>query len=143
MSDDFDNEGPGTAAYSPALASQDGVLLYRTRSSHKLAANAVRMAEIGIPVPGELMPPDPSMGGEMGQPNQLGWSDGFGVFRTLGSFTGRVVTRPTMGAHPNVGEVGFSTRTSRLRSRIEALYTDYTPSNQAVAREIVDGKGAQ
>ena len=74
----------------------------------------------------------------MNQPSQLGWSNGFGKLKRLTSFTGRVIARPTMGANPATGQVGFSTRTSRLRARIEALYTDYTPSEQTVATEVLD-----
>lgn len=130
-------DGPGTEAYSPLLTPQDGVLVYRTRSTVKNPPN-------GAPVqPGtlaeNLMPPDPSKGGEMGPSSQLGWSTGFGKLSRRTSFTGRVITRPTMGANPATGPVGYSTRTSRLRARIEALYNDYTPSNQAVAMEVIEG----
>lgn len=130
-------DGPGTEAYSPLLTPQDGVLLFRTRSTHRASAAAARMVPDTLPA--NLMPPDPSKGGEMGVGNQLGWSTGFGAFRRMSTFTGRVITRPTMGANPATGPVGYSTRTSRLRARIEALYNDYTPSNQAVAQEVLEG----
>lgn len=136
MSDEFDTDGPGTAAYSPAYTPPDGVLVYRTRTSHK--ASAADMPGSG-PVPQDLLPPDPSIGGAMNQTNQLGWSTGFGAFRRHSSFTGRVIARPTMGANPATGPVGYSTRTHRLRDRVLALYTDYTPSSQQVAREVLDG----
>ena len=135
MSDDFDRDGPGTAAYSPAKTAEDGVLVFRTRSTHK--ASAADNVGTG-PVPHDLLPPSPSAGGAMNQPSQLGWSNGFGKLKRLTSFTGRVIARPTMGANPATGQVGFSTRTSRLRARIEALYTDYTPSEQTVAKEVLD-----
>lgn len=131
-----DIQGPGTASYSPAYTPADGVVVYRTRSSMRTFANGPSLA---APVVGNLMPPDPAIGGEHGQADQLGWSTGFGMFRRRTSFTGRVITRPTMGANPRTGPVGYSTRTARLRQRIEALYTDYTPTNQAVAREVLDG----
>ena len=132
---EFDTDGPGTAAYSPAYAAQDGVIVYRTRSTSRTsAAGAPQPAG---PVPVTIMPPDPSVGGQMNQGNGLGWSDGFGAFKRRTSFTGRVITRPSMGANPAVGPVGYSTRTARLRARVEALYNDYTPTNQAVAQEVI------
>lgn len=131
-----DIQGPGTASYSPAYSAPDNVVLYGTRSSMRTFANGTSLT---MPVVGDLMPPDPALGGEHGQADQLGWSTGFGAFRRRTSFTGRVITRPTMGANPRTGPVGYSTRTARLRQRIEALYTDYTPSNQAVAREVIEG----
>ena len=137
MSDDFNRDGPGTENYSPSLTREDGVLLYRTRSMHKIPPNGTPMV---AGVVGNLMPPDPSTGGEYGQPSQLGWSDGFGkAIAKATSFTGRVITRPNMGVHPREGHVGYSTRTQRLRDRVLALYTDYTPSNQTVAREVIEG----
>lgn len=138
MSDEFDTDGPGTSAYSPSHVEPDGVIIYRTRTTHK--AYATDPAGVAV-IPSELLPPDPSVGGEMGQFGQLGWSEGFGKFKRLASFTGRTLTRPSMGANPATGPVGRSDRVSRLRARIEALYTDYTPSSQAVAREVLDGDG--
>ena len=134
MSDDFDLTGPGTANYSPAQTQGDGVIVYKTRSTFK--RTPADLPGSG-PVPSNLLPPSPSTGGAMNQTAQLGWSNGFGMLRRRTSFTGRVITRPTMGANPPVGNVGYSTRQSRLRARIEALYTDYTPSNQAVAKEVL------
>ena len=136
MTDNLD--GPGSASYSPAQTTADGVIFPRTRSMHKMSAADIPGFS-GTPVVGNLMPPDPSMGGEMGQPNQLGWSTGFGAFKRLTPLSGRVITRPTMGANPPVGPVGRSDRTTRLRARLDALYTDYTPASQTVAREILDG----
>ena len=136
MTNDYDLSGPGTANYSPAKSEPDGIVLFRTRSSHRRPAN-------GEPTPGSapvLTLPDPAVGGQHGQPDALGWSDGLGkAISKSTSFTGRVITRPSMGANPAVGPVGYSTRTARLRARIEALYTDYTPSNQSVAQEVLNG----
>ncbi len=135
MSDETNVYGAGTAAYSPAMTVPDGTLIYRTRSSHKVPASGPAMTAGVI---GNLMPPDPSEGGEYGQVAQLGWTDGLGkAVSNRTSFTGRTLVRPTMGVNPPTGPVGYSTRTARLRQRIEALYTDYTPSNQAVAQEVL------
>ena len=132
---DHDINGPGTANYSPAYAKPDDVIMFRTRSKRGMDA----AGNVGSgPVPTELMPPDPAVGGEMGQFSVLGWSDGFGAFRRLSSFTGRVITLRSMGANPAVGPVGRSNRQARLRARIKALTTDYTPSSQAVVKEVED-----
>lgn len=136
MADETNVYGPGTAVYSPAMNEPDGTLVYKTRSSHKLPGNGPAMS---AQVVSNLMPPDPSEGGEYGQPSQLGWTDGLGkAVSNRTSFTGRTLVRPTMGANPAVGPVGYSTRSARLRQRIEALYQDYTPSNQAVAQEVLN-----
>lgn len=128
--------GPGTSAYRPAYSEPDGTVMYRTRSTHRTLANGAPLG--GVSLPRDLMPPDPATGGEIGQGSQLGWSTGFGYYRRIAAFTGRVITRPTMGANPAVGPVGRSNRQARLRARIEALYTDYTPGAQAVAREVIE-----
>ena len=137
MDTDFNRDGPGTENWRPVQAEPDAIF-FRTRSTH--GSRPSDPAGFG-PVPGDLMPPDPSVGGEMAQFGQLGWSTGFGAFRRFSPFTGRVITAKPLGAHPPVGPVGYSTRSARLRKRVEALYTDYTPSDQEVAQEVLrDGR---
>lgn len=127
--------GPGTSAYAPAHAQPDAII-YRTRSTHRTLANGAPLG--GVNVPTNLLPPDPSTGGEPGQGSQLGWSDGFGKYRRISAFTGRTIVTQNPGPNPPVGPVGRSNRQARLRARIEALYTDYTPGAQAVAREVIE-----
>ena len=129
----IERDGPGTENYRPIMAERDAVF-YATRSTRATPPNGNpgRMAQTF-----NLEPPDPTTGGEMGQFDQLGYSTGFGAFKRGTPFTGRVITARPLGAHPPVGPVGYSTRSQRLRQRVEALYTDYTPSDQQVAQEIL------
>ena len=137
MDAEFNRDGPGTENYGPVQAAPDAIF-YRTRSTHGTPPNG---APGSGPVPSNLMPPDPSTGGEMGQFNRLGFTRGFGAFKRQSPFTGRVITAKPLGAHPPVGPVGYSTRSARLRKRVEALYSDYTPSDQEVAQEVMrDGR---
>lgn len=126
--------GPGSAGYSPAKTQPDA-LIFATRSTR---GNGPTGGAGNTPAvhSRQLLPPSPSTGGEPGQLGRLGWSDGFLAFRRRTSFTGRVITRPSMGVNPAVGEVGLSTRSQRLKNRVAALSTDYTPSSQSVAEEI-------
>lgn len=133
----IERDGPGTENYRPEHLPPDNVVIAATRSTRATPPNG-RPGEMRQSF--NLIPPDPTTGGEMGQLDQLGYSTGFGAFKRTGTFTGRVVSGRPLGAHPPVGPVGMSTRSTRLRQRVEALYTDYTPSNQAVAREILDGR---
>lgn len=134
MPDSFDIDGPGTSSYAPAHSAQDGIILYRTRSYH--AADATDMpGSAAVPDASSLAPPSPSTGGAMGQFGRLGWSNGFGAFKRRTSFTGRVINVRTLPLNTG-GHVGYSTRSSRLRAKVQALYDDATPSSQAVAREV-------
>ncbi len=126
-------DGPGSAAYSPINTEPDSVVIPFTTRSQGNRAN-VTGPNMSAEIP-QL--PDPAVGGLMGPLAQLGYSTGFLSFRRMSPFDGRTLVRRTMGVHPQDGPVGYSTRTQRLRNRVEALYNDYTPSAQAAAQEIV------
>ena len=128
---------PGSAGYSPPNSEADGVVFYSTRSTQPTPANAVSGdTSIIAQVP---QPPSPSVGGEARQNGALGWSTGFGFFRRFrGGFTGRTLVVPSMGLHPADGPVGFSTRSQRLRNRVQALTNDYTPTRQEAVQEVVN-----
>lgn len=79
-------------------------------------------------------PPLPSVGGMPGRSRGLGWSTGLRLSRAFRQrFSGRTLVVPNQGPHPIEGPVGFSSRTSRLSDRVDALYTDYTPDPKEVA----------
>lgn len=130
--------GPGSAAYSPALTEPDGYRIPAQRITHLLPSSGERFTPPTY-AGRQLAPPVPSIGGEPGVPSQLGWTDGFR--KVLGKLhrplRGAVVTVAPMGVHPNVGPVGYSTRADRLRARYRALTTDYTPNGADVARTFV------
>lgn len=127
---------PGSAGFSPAF----GTVPYPENPA--FGANHLEPVSVGQrgnwPEARAGLPPEPSYGGQPGVVRQLGWSTGF---RRLGKLhnrmTGRTLVVPNMGAHPAVGPVGFSTRSQRLRNKVEALRTDYTPTAAQVQQSFV------
>lgn len=86
-----------------------------------------------------LLPPDPSVGGESTQRDQLGWTTGLRRARSLHQkFSGATLVVPTMGVHPAYGPVGYSTRSQRLANGVNALTTDFLPSQEAIAQSFVN-----
>lgn len=142
-----DMDGPGSAAYSPSGA--DGTdpnpMVLTTRSSHRLPANGSPGDWSGYAEDTHafaLMPPSPSVGGAVGVPTQLGWSNGLSRDRNRHQpLKGQTLVVPTMGAHPPVGPVGFSTRSQRAANGVAALGTDYTPTAAEVARSFYEYGG--
>lgn len=129
-------DGPGSSSYLPVKMEPDDAIVYSTRSTR--GANATTPPETNMAIGShDLTLPDPAVGGERGPFGVLGWSTGFGMYRRTTPFTGRNlrVSPPLLKAE---GHVGFSTRSQRLRNGVEALQTDYTPSSQEAAREIVE-----
>lgn len=125
--------GPGTENYAPAKMLPDAFYPSITANT-ATPANGID-GNGNVPNAKNLVPPDPSEGGAMGQFNRLGWSTGFLKFRRHTSFDGRVVTPPPPSV-VQTGPVGRSNRQARLRARMQALITDYTPSVQAVIDEV-------
>lgn len=129
---------PGSAAYSPVFAPEDNPALPDASDSSGRAANSPDRIG-GSPERGSaLRPPDPAVGGETTQRNQLGWSTGLRDSRAFRQrFTGATLVVRNMGAHPAVGPVGFSTRSQRLANGVQALSTDFMPSADQVAASFV------
>lgn len=118
--------GPGSAAYSPMLSpGLDGFGLPETASQQQSPTAATSTAPV-IKIP---RPPLPSVGGENGRAEALGWTTGLRPFRwSKQPFRGATLVRPTMGVHPATGPVGLSNRQGRLQAGVAALTTTYLPS---------------
>lgn len=139
-----ERDSPGSAAYSPAFPLEEPpVYVTRSEAVHRYPANGQTGDWTGPYVtPGSLLPPKPDVGGEAGRVQQLGWTYGILHDRSMHkALSGMTLVRPSMGAHPAYGPVGYSTRSQRLANGVEALFTDYTPDAQTVARRMV-GAGA-
>lgn len=88
--------------------------------------NSVPMAYVGLP-------PDPSAGGQHGLSRMFGWTTGLLPSRTMRQpLGGATLVRPSMGAHPAYGPVGFSTFTDRRELGVAALYEEWLPSQRAI-----------
>lgn len=131
-------DAPGSAAYSPVYAPEGNPLVPDAADYTGEPANSPNLLTDRAPRGPSLMPPDPSVGGETTQADQLGWSTGLRFARSLHQrFTGATMVVPNMGAHPAVGPVGYSTRSQRLANGVAALSTDYLPSSEAIAASFV------
>jgi len=75
--------------------------------------------------------PDQDTGGFFESIQRLGFSWGLGAFRMGTRMRGQLIERDPIGLHPADGPVGFGTRSNR---RPVFLYTDYTPSDEEVAK---------
>jgi hypothetical protein len=129
---------PGSAAYSPVAPPLDNPLLPDNRATVGEPANSPEL--VGGPVErgSSLLPPDPTVGGQTTQRDQLGWTTGLRLSRAFRQrFTGATLVVPNMGAHPAVGPVGYSTRSQRLANGVQALSTDFLPSTEAIAASFV------
>lgn len=130
--------GPGTTAYSPAYSPiNESPLLPEYSHTTGDPANSGNL--MGNPKGYfELMPPDPAVGGQPTQANQLGYSTGIRPYRSLAQpLTGAVLVIPALGANKPGGPVGYSTRSQRLANGIQALSTDYLPSQEAIAQSFI------
>lgn len=136
-----DLDTPGTAGYSPAYAADginDNPINPLQLVNHRASANE-EQGDWTAPKTegGSLLPPSPSVGGQPGRTNQLGWTTGLSQTRRLRQkFTGRTLVVPTMGAHPAVGPVGFSTRSQRLRNGVGELTASRLPPSSVIAESF-------
>lgn len=133
-------DGPGSAAYSPSLAPvNENPMLPDQRATVGEPANSGDLVNASAVHGSSLLPPDPAVGGQATQRDQLGWTTGLRNSRAFrGLFTGATLVVPNMGVHPAVGPVGYSTRSQRLANGIQALSTDYLPSTEAIAESFVN-----
>lgn len=126
---DFD--AVGSEGYDPTaeVPTPAGV---RTRSNHRAYANSPYTPDGGY-VGQRLTIPDPSVGGQWYQGPALGWNTGLSPYGTLSQpFSGATLTISPMGANPREGNVGYTTRSQRLRNGVLAGQTDYTPAPSAI-----------
>ena len=126
---------PSNPGYSPSRSSYadlPAVVPTQTISQRGTAVSVPREHMEPAYVP---RPPDPSVGGMIGQQTPLGWSTGLSEPRRWRQrFNGRTLVVPSMGVHPNVGPVGGDlARSQKLYNGTTALVHDYTVSNSTVA----------
>jgi hypothetical protein len=89
------------------------------------------------------LPPDPSAGGQPGISRMFGWTTGLLPSRTMRQpLGGATLVRPSMGAHPNVGPVGFSTWTDRREAGVAALYDEWLPSARTIQESFTKPRGS-
>lgn len=132
--------GPGSTAYSPMLSpGLDGFGLPETATQQDSpTASNSDAPDIQIP-----RPPLPSVGGEPGRREALGWTAGLRPYRwSKQPFRGATLVRPTMGVHPATGPVGLSNRQGRLQAAVAALTTDYLPSANEVRQMFTQPRNA-
>lgn len=130
--------GPGSAAYSPEGTYDLDTLgfpscVYQQDSPLAHTSNA--------PVVSVPRPPNPSTGGEPGRSNLIGYTTGLLPSRTYRQrLDGATLVVPSMGAHPATGPVGFSSRTDRLATGVNALVDQWLPSQQDINESFVGAR---
>src|SRR6185437_11130655 len=140
---DLDQPGlPGYSAVYAADGVNDNPMMNPVQVTNQKAAANEEQGDWGADVPvtvgGGLLPPSPSYGGQPGRANQLGWTSGLRKDRWgRQNFQGQTLVRPSMGAHPPVGPVGFSTRSQRLANGVNDLYAVYLPPTSVIAQSFV------
>lgn len=87
-----------------------------------------------VSTPRDWEPPRPDTGGFVETFQRLGFSWGLNRFRMNTAMRGAVVEAAPPALHP-IGPVGFGTRSNR---RAAFLFTDYTPSDEDVARAAMN-----
>jgi hypothetical protein len=137
-----DDAVPGTSAWSPSYE-EDGPaenpMLPPLLVNHRASPNE-EQGDWSAPrtIDGGLLPPSPSVGGQTGRTNQLGWTQGLRSYRHIRQFfTGATMVVPSMGAHPAVGPVGFTTRSQRLANGVQDLYSTYLPAPSVIAQSFL------
>lgn len=130
-------DSPGSAGYAPSRTNYAGTALTPEQkiTGPEAANNGARQS---IPVPTVPKPPNPAVGGMMGQSRVLGWTTGLREPRAYRQqFTGRTLVVPSMGAHPNIGPVGRdAARNQRLANGVAALSANYSQDNASVANML-------
>ena len=128
------NYRAGSAAYSPSLSDESPIgLVEEVTQQDRIGFSNHREA---IPVVPPV--PCPSVGGETGIAQALGWTKGLRVSRHWRQrFRGTVLVVPNQGPHPVAGPVGQSNRTGRLAANVDALNRTYLPSPKDIARSFV------
>lgn len=122
---------PGSAGYSPSLT--PGLDSSVGRITYAYQMDSPEKSTQGTPDVRVPRPPLPSMGGEPGRSQPLGYSTGLLPSKTFRQpFRGAVLVRPTMGANPVGGPVGRSSRQDRLQAGVKALTDVYLPSTDQV-----------
>lgn len=141
-----DGAVPGTATFSPSYESDGPArnpMLPPLEVNQRASANE-EQGDWQAPqtVAGGLLPPSPSYGGQTGRTNQLGWTQGLRSYRHIRQyFTGATMVVPSMGAHPAVGPVGFTTRSQRLANGVNDLYSNYLPPPSVIAQSFIHPLG--
>jgi len=131
--------GPDGASWSPSCT--EDTALYGTQVKvERHQAGPFGMRVDSVPTPVVPPPPSPSVGGQVGAGQQLGWSTGINHPRTHRMpLTGRTLIVPSMGVHPNVGPVGFTARQQRLENGVDDQTRDYLPDPAVIAANFTGG----
>lgn len=124
-------DAPGTSAFFP------GTVVFGTRSQPASYANAIPTALVSYPNVNDI--PNPSFEGQPRPERALGFSTGFRRVFSTSAFRGRTLAIPALGPNPRTGHIGLLTRS--MRSKVDALTTDYTPNGNSVASDYVDVSG--
>lgn len=125
----FDWEAMGGEAFSPLMGPPDPVAnpdVIRTQpDAHFLGDASPDLTYL-------RSLPSPSVGGSAGEYGRLGYSTGLGQFRMRNVMQGQAIT-PHATELTVGGPVGF--KSNELAGRLDALYSNYTPSAPEVAQD--------